>query len=126
MQRRLAAARARARCPTCVWVLEHPPTYTAGRHGRRDDLHLSDAALAGAGAEFVEVDRGGQMTWHGPGQSVVYAICDLRPGRRVRAFVEAMVGAMATRRRSLPRPRRATTRWASTPAGASSGASASG
>ena len=34
------------------------------------------------------------MTWHGPGQSVLYAICDLRPGRRVRAFVDALVGAM--------------------------------
>jgi lipoate-protein ligase B len=75
-------------------VLEHPPTYTAGRHGTRDDLHVPDATLAAAGAEFVEVDRGGQMTWHGPGQSVLYGICDLRPGRRVRAFVEAMVVAM--------------------------------
>jgi lipoate-protein ligase B len=95
VQRRLVAARAEGTVPDVVWVLEHPPTYTAGRHGRRDDLHLSDGALAGAGAEFVAVDRGGQMTWHGPGQSVAYAICDLRPGRRVRAFVEAMVGAMA-------------------------------
>ena len=43
------------------------------------------------------------MTWHGPGQSVLYAICDLRPGRRVRGFVEALVGAMARRGR---RPRR--------------------
>ena len=95
VQRRLVAARAEGAAPDIVWVLEHPPTYTAGRHGRRDDLHLSDAALEGAGAEFVAVDRGGQMTWHGPGQSVAYAICDLRPGRRVRAFVQAMVGAMA-------------------------------
>ena len=95
VQRRLVAARAQGGAPDIVWVLEHPPTYTAGRHGRRDDLHLSDAALEGAGAEFVAVDRGGQMTWHGPGQSVAYAICDLRPGRRVRAFVQAMVGAMA-------------------------------
>jgi len=78
-----------------VWLLEHPPVFTTGRHGRRDDLHLSDAALAGAGAEFVATDRGGQMTWHGPGQTVAYAIRDLRPGGRVRAFVEALVGAMA-------------------------------
>ncbi|MGE0028288.1 MAG: lipoyl(octanoyl) transferase LipB [Thermoleophilia bacterium] len=94
VQRRLAAARAAGEVPDVLWVLEHPPTYTAGRHGTRDDLHVPDATLEAAGAEFVEVDRGGQMTWHGPGQSVLYGICDLRPGRRVRAYVEAMVGAM--------------------------------
>ena len=94
-QRRLAGARVEGAIPDVVWVLEHPPTFTAGRHGRREDLFLADDALAAAGAAFVEVDRGGQMTWHGPGQSVAYAICDLRPGRRVRAFVEALVGAMA-------------------------------
>ena len=94
VQRRLTAARAAGEVPDVLWVLEHPPTYTAGRHGTRDDLHVPDATLAAAGAEFVEVDRGGQMTWHGPGQSVLYGICDLRPGRRVRAYVEAMVGAM--------------------------------
>jgi lipoate-protein ligase B len=94
VQRRLAAARAAGAVPDVLWVLEHPPTYTAGRHGSRDDLHVPDATLVAAGAEFVEVDRGGQMTWHGPGQSVLYGICDLRPGRRVRAFVEAMVLAM--------------------------------
>ncbi len=95
VQDRLAAARAAGAVPDVVWLLEHPPTFTAGRHGRREDLFLSDEALAAAGAEFVEVDRGGQMTWHGPGQSVGYAICDLRPGRRVRTFVDGLVGAMA-------------------------------
>jgi lipoyl(octanoyl) transferase len=94
VQDRLAAARAAGAVPDVVWLLEHPPTFTAGRHGRREDLFLSDDALAAAGAEFVEVDRGGQMTWHGPGQSVGYAICDLRPGRRVRTFVDGLVGAM--------------------------------
>ncbi len=94
VQRRLAAARAAGAVPDVLWLLEHPPTFTAGRHGRRGDLFLGDEALAGIGAAFVEVDRGGQMTWHGPGQSVGYAICDLRPGRRVRAFVESLVGAM--------------------------------
>ena len=94
-QRALARARAAGAIPDVLWLLEHPPVFTTGRHGRREDLFLSDDALAGAGAEFVASDRGGQMTWHGPGQAVGYAICDLRPGGRVRAFVEALVGAMA-------------------------------
>ncbi|HSJ73515.1 MAG TPA: lipoyl(octanoyl) transferase LipB [Miltoncostaeaceae bacterium] len=94
-QRALARARAAGAVPDVVWLLEHPPVFTTGRHGRREDLYLSDEALRGAGAEFVAADRGGQMTWHGPGQAVGYAICDLRPGGRVRAFVEALVGAMA-------------------------------
>lgn len=94
-QRALARARSAGAIPDVVWLLEHPPVFTTGRHGRREDLHISDEALAGAGAEFVASDRGGQMTWHGPGQCVGYAICDLRPGGRVRGFVEALVGAMA-------------------------------
>ncbi len=95
MQRDLARARAGGLLPDVVWLLEHPPVFTAGRHGRRGDLFLDDAALAAMGATFAAVDRGGQMTWHGPGQSVAYAIADLRAGRRVRDFVEALVGAMA-------------------------------
>ena len=95
VQRALARARAAGEIPDVVWLLEHPPTFTAGRHGRREDLFLDDSALAAMGASFAAVDRGGQMTWHGPGQSVGYAIVDLRAGRRVRAFVEALVGAMA-------------------------------
>lgn len=94
-QRALAAARRAGAVPDVVWLLEHAPVYTSGRHGRREDLFVDDATLAGRGAEYVASDRGGQMTWHGPGQSVGYVIADLRPGRRVRAFVAALVGAMA-------------------------------
>ena len=94
-QRALARARAAGALPDVLWLLEHPPVYDRARNGRREDLHLSDEALAAAGGEFVAVDRGGQMTWHGPGQSVAYAIRDLRPAGRVRAYVEALVGAMA-------------------------------
>lgn len=94
-QRRLAAARRAGAVPDVVWLLEHPPTFTTGRHGRREDLFLDDGALRAAGAEFVATDRGGQMTWHGPGQSVGYVVRDLRPGGRVRGFVAALVGAMA-------------------------------
>ena len=95
IQRRLADTRRAGGIPDVVWLLEHPPVYTAGRHGRREDLFLSDERLADMGAEFHRVDRGGQMTWHGPGQTTGYVIADLRPGGRVRSFVEALVGAMA-------------------------------
>lgn len=95
LQRRLVAARAAGAIPDVVWLLEHPPVYTVGRHGDRADLFLSDDALAAMGASVHRVDRGGRMTWHGPGQTTGYVIADLRPGRRVRGFVEALVGAMA-------------------------------
>jgi lipoyl(octanoyl) transferase len=94
-QRALHAARLADAIPDVVWLLEHEPVYTTGRHGRRGDLWLSDEALTGMGAVFRRADRGGQMTWHGPGQTTGYVIADLRGGPRVRPFVEALVGAMA-------------------------------
>ncbi|MFP5451241.1 MAG: lipoyl protein ligase domain-containing protein, partial [Thermoleophilia bacterium] len=87
IQRRMVEARAAGEIPDVVWLLEHPPTFTTGRHGTRADLNMTDARLAAAGGVFIQSDRGGQMTWHGPGQTTGYVICDLRPGRRVRAFV---------------------------------------
>lgn len=95
VQRRLVDARRAGRIPDVVWILEHPPTYTYGRNGSRADLFVDDETLESLGAVCVASDRGGQMTWHGPGQSVGYAIMDLRPGGAVRRFVEGMVGAMA-------------------------------
>jgi lipoyl(octanoyl) transferase len=93
-QRALHAARLADAIPDVVWLLEHDPVYTTGRHGRREDLWLADDALAGMGAIFRRADRGGQMTWHGPGQTTAYVLADLRGGRHVRPFVEALVGAM--------------------------------
>ena len=93
-QRALHAARLADAIPDVVWLLEHEPVFTTGRHGRREDLWLGDEALAGMGATFRRADRGGQMTWHGPGQTTAYVIADLRGGRHVRPFVEALVGAM--------------------------------
>lgn len=95
LQRELALARGDDRIPDVIWLLEHPPVYTIGRHGTRADLFLSDAQLEVMGASVHSVDRGGQMTWHGPGQSTVYAILNLRPHRRIRSVVDALVGTMA-------------------------------
>ena len=80
--------------PTVLWLLQHDPVYTYGRHGTRDDLWIEDAALAALGASCVATDRGGQMTWHGPGQVTGYVLMDLRRGPGVRRFVQALVDSM--------------------------------
>ncbi len=65
-----------------LWTVEHPPVYTLGRNGRRDHLLVADQT------PLVESDRGGQITWHGPGQAVVYTLIDLSRRRLgVRALV---------------------------------------
>jgi lipoate-protein ligase B len=60
-----------------VLLLEHPPVYTMGRQGEARHLGEGPAALRRAGADFVEVDRGGSVTFHGPGQLVAYPIVRL-------------------------------------------------
>ena len=78
-QRLIAAKRAETpeALPHVLLVVEHPPTYTLGKSGDRDNLLADDATLARRGATFVPVDRGGDITYHGPGQLVVYPILDL-------------------------------------------------
>ncbi len=61
-----------------VLLLEHPPTYTLGRNGRLDNLLLSQTELAKQGITFHHIDRGGDITYHGPGQLVGYPILNLR------------------------------------------------
>jgi len=95
LQRRLAVLRGEDRIPDVVWLLEHPPVYTYGRHGRREDLYLDDDTLAALGATVHQIDRGGQMTWHGPGQTTGYVIADVRRHGGVRRFVCALVSAIA-------------------------------
>lgn len=69
----------------CLWFLEHPPLYTAGTSARREDLTDPDRF------PVFEARRGGQYTYHGPGQRVVYVMLNLdRRGRDVRAFVQAL------------------------------------
>ena len=69
----------------CIWLLEHPPLYTAGTSARPEDLTDPDRF------PVYEARRGGQYTYHGPGQRVVYLMLDLnRRGRDVRAFVQQL------------------------------------
>lgn len=64
--------------PETLLLLEHPPTYTLGTRGGRDHLRAPAAELTARGAALVETDRGGDITYHGPGQIVGYPLLDLR------------------------------------------------
>jgi lipoyl(octanoyl) transferase len=82
--------------PDQILVLNHNEVFTLGRNATRADIHVSDALLDEANIEVHETDRGGQVTYHGPGQVVVYPICNLRGGREdlgrlVRGLEEAMI-----------------------------------
>ncbi|MDE2897605.1 MAG: lipoyl(octanoyl) transferase LipB, partial [Chloroflexota bacterium] len=59
-------------------LLEHPPVYTMGARGGDDHMLLSGDALNARGADLIMTDRGGDITFHGPGQLVIYAVLNLR------------------------------------------------
>ena len=96
LQRRLAAARADETTGDRLLLLEHPAVLTLGRHA--DDSHVlaSPDELARRGIEVIRVERGGEVTYHGPGQLVAYPILGLsRRGLLVRPLVRALEAAMA-------------------------------
>jgi lipoyl(octanoyl) transferase len=79
-----AAAIADGTAPELVWLLEHPPLYTSGTSGKTEDLLQARFPL-------FETGRGGQITYHGPGQRVAYILLDLKKRRPdVRAYVAAL------------------------------------
>lgn len=91
LQRALVRARRGSLSDDLVLLVEHPPTYTIGRSGSRSNLLISDDELAAVGASCLAVDRGGDITFHGPGQLVAYLIRDLgRAERRVRHYVSQL------------------------------------
>nr|WP_317055527.1 lipoyl(octanoyl) transferase LipB [Roseovarius sp. W115]MDV2929111.1 lipoyl(octanoyl) transferase LipB [Roseovarius sp. W115] len=80
-----AARIAEGTAPEAIWLLEHPPLYTAGTSAKAPDLTDPDRF------EVFETKRGGQYTYHGPGQRVVYVMLDVgKRGRDVRAFVQQL------------------------------------
>ncbi len=99
LQRELVERRKRGEIPDQFLVVEHPHVITLGRNGHRENLLASPALLEAAGIEFFPTDRGGDITYHGPGQIVGYPILDLREWKRdvvayVRAIEELIIGAL--------------------------------
>ena len=100
LQRALVAARKTGTLLDVLLLCEHPHVITLGRNGKREHLLAPDHLLRQMGVEFCETDRGGDITYHGPGQIVGYPILNLGEIRRdvvwyVRQLEEAMIRATA-------------------------------
>jgi lipoyl(octanoyl) transferase len=100
LQRRVVAARKAGAVPDVLLLCEHPHVITLGRSGKLANLRASDGVLRQRGVSFFETDRGGDITYHGPGQLVGYPILNLAEIRRdvawyVRSLEEAMILATA-------------------------------
>ena len=100
LQKRVVAARKAGAISDVLLICEHPHVITLGRNGKREHLLASESVLRQKGVEFCETDRGGDITYHGPGQVVGYPILDLGAIRRdvhwyVRMLEECMIRATA-------------------------------
>lgn len=79
-----------------VILLEHPPVFTLGRRGSLDNLLIPESQLHQQGIDVVPIERGGDITYHGPGQLVAYLIIDIDAARLgVAALIDALESAMA-------------------------------
>ena len=97
VQKALEAARLAGAVPDLLILLEHPPTYTKGRRTTAAELPMGEDWYRMQGIEVLETDRGGRVTYHGPGQLVAYPIVDLRRLAEpddVHAFIRRMERAM--------------------------------
>jgi len=95
LQRALVAARTAGTIEDTLLLLEHPPTITLGRGAKEEHLLLTRAELEAQGVQVHDIGRGGDVTYHGPGQLVGYPIIDLKPDRRdVRKYVASLEETM--------------------------------
>jgi len=100
LQRRLVAERKEGAIPDQLLLLEHPHVITLGRNGHLQNLLAGEEILRRAGISFYPTDRGGDITYHGPGQLVGYPIIDLREWKRdvgayVRGVEQAIIDTLA-------------------------------
>ncbi len=94
-QKRLEAARQAGRIPDVLLLLEHPPVYTRGRRSAPAELPMGEDWYRMQGIDVLDTDRGGQVTYHGPGQLVGYPIVSLQPyGDDVHEYVRRMERVM--------------------------------
>jgi lipoate-protein ligase B len=122
LQRALVAARKAGPSPDVLLLCEHPHVITLGRNGKREHLLAPDRLLQQMGIEFSETDRGGDITYHGPGQMVGYPILNLSEIRRdvvwyVRQLEELMIRATADFGITASRLEGKTGVWVHTPNG---------
>ena len=97
VQRQVHAAVADGVAPPTLLLVEHPPVITFGKKGGRSNLLVDEAVLASQGFSLYDIERGGDVTYHGPGQLVGYPILPI--GRKVRTYLRnletVMVGVLA-------------------------------
>jgi lipoyl(octanoyl) transferase len=101
LQQDLVAKRKQGEIPDQLLFVEHPHVVTMGRNGHDENLLAAPELLARSGIEFVRTDRGGDVTYHGPGQIVGYPIFDLRDWKRdvvayVRAVEQVIIDALGS------------------------------
>jgi lipoyl(octanoyl) transferase len=94
LQNRVADQRRAGLVPDTLILLEHPHTYTIGRSGTREHVFLNEEQLAARGITCIDVDRGGDVTYHGPGQLVGYPILDLGPKPDVGLYLRNLEGCL--------------------------------
>ena len=95
LQNKLVVERQQGLIPDQLLFVEHPHTITLGRNGHLENLLASEQILERSGISFYSTNRGGDITYHGPGQIVVYPILDLREWKRdVHAYVRAIEQAI--------------------------------
>ncbi len=94
LQEELATQRRERRTGDRLLLLEHFPVYTLGRGGDASNLLAGPGRLRELGAEFVRIDRGGDITFHGPGQLVAYPIVELRDPLDLRRYVRTLEAAV--------------------------------